>query len=41
MRRMSDGSEFHADGHETAKDRDPKTVFEAGILSTPDDADLR
>ena len=35
MRRMSDGSEFQADGHEIANDRDPKTVFEAGTQSSP------
>ena len=41
MRRMSDGSEFQADGQEIANDRDPKTVFEAGTQSSPDDADRR
>ena len=41
MRRMSDGSEFQADGHEIVNDRDPKTVFEAGTPSSPDDADRR
>ena len=41
VRRMSDGSEFHADGHDIANDRDPKAVFEAGTQSSPDDADLR
>ena len=40
VRRMSDGS-VHADGHEIANDRDPKTVFEVGTQSSPDDADLR
>ena len=41
MRRISDGSEFQADRHEIANDRDPKTVFEAGTQSSPDDAERR
>ena len=41
MRRMSDGSEFQANGYEIANDHDPKTVFEAGTQSSSDDTDRR